>query len=116
MSVNKVILIGRLGRDPELRQTSTGTSVVNFSIATTAYWKDKEDSSKKHEKTQWHRIVAWGKTAELAGKFLTKGRECYVEGRIESRDYQNKDDQTIYVTEIIADKIQFLGGKPDKES
>jgi len=107
--VNKVILIGNLGKDPELKSTSGGKSVANFSLATNETWtKDGE----KHEKVEWHRIVAWEKLADLAGKYLVKGRQVYVEGKIQTRSYE-KDGETKYVTEIVATNITFLGGKQE---
>lgn len=107
MSVNKVILVGRLGQNPETRYTPSGAAVANFSIATTESWADK--SGQKQEKTEWHRIVVWGKLAELCQQYLQKGRQVYIEGRLQTRQYQDKDNQTRYTTEIKADQVQFLG-------
>lgn len=107
MSVNKVILVGRLGQNPEIRYTPSGAAVANFSIATSESWTDK--SNQKQEKTEWHRIVAWSKLAELCSQYLTKGRQVYVEGRLQTRQWQDKDGQTRYTTEIQAQTIQFLG-------
>lgn len=107
MSVNKVILVGRLGQNPEIRYTPSGAAVANFSIATSESWTDK--SNQKQEKTEWHRIVVWGKLAELCSQYLTKGRQVYVEGRLQTRQWQDKDGQTRYTTEVQAQTIQFLG-------
>jgi single-strand DNA-binding protein len=109
--VNKVILVGRLGRDPEIKDAK-GIAIANFSIATSKTWKD--ESGEKQEKTEWHNIVAFKKTAELAGKFLTKGREIYVEGELQTRSWEDKETGVKkYRTEIIAQNIQFLGSKPE---
>jgi len=107
MSVNKVILLGRLGQNPEVRHTPSGASVANFSLATNESWMDK--SGQKQERTEWHRIVVWGKLADLCGQYLTKGRQAYVEGRLQTRQWQDKDGQTKYTTEIQAQTVQFLG-------
>lgn len=107
MSVNKVILIGRLGQNPEVRYTPSGAAVANFSIATQENWNDK--AGQKQEKTEWHRIVVWGKTAENCSQYLTKGRQVYVEGRLQTRQWQDKDGQTKYTTEVQAQTVQFLG-------
>ena len=109
--VNKAILIGNLGKDPELRFTPGGQAVANFSIATNEKWTDK--AGVKQEKTEWHRIVAWGKTAELCGEFLKKGREVYIEGKIQTREWNNKDGVKQYTTEIVAQNVTFLSGKSD---
>ena len=107
-SVNKVILMGNLGRDPEVRYMPNGEAVANFSIATTENWKDK--SGQKQEKTEWHNIVMYRKLAEIAGEYLKKGRPVYIEGRLQTRKWE-KDGVTRYSTEIIADQMQMLGGK-----
>jgi single-strand DNA-binding protein len=107
-SVNKVILVGNLGRDPEVRYMPNGEAVCNFSIATTENWKDK--SGVKQEKTEWHNIVMYRKLAEIAGEYLKKGRPVYVEGRLQTRKWE-KDGVTRYTTEIIADQMQMLGSK-----
>ena len=107
--VNKVILVGRLGRDPEIRYTPDGTAVANFSIATSEEWKDK-NSGEKRERTEWHRIVAWRRLGELCGEYLSKGRQVYVEGKLQTRSWE-QDGVTRYMTEIIASDIQFLGGR-----
>ncbi|MEO5970658.1 MAG: single-stranded DNA-binding protein [Bdellovibrionia bacterium] len=108
MSVNKVILVGRLGQTPEVRYTPSGAAVGNFSIATNENWMDK--SGQKQERTEWHKIVVWGKTAENCSQFLAKGRQVYVEGRLQTRQWQDKDNQTKYTTEVVAQTVQFLGG------
>jgi len=108
MSVNKVILVGRLGQTPEVRYTPSGAAVGNFSIATNESWQDK--TGQKQERTEWHKIVVWGKTAENCSQFLAKGRQVYVEGRLQTRQWQDKDGQTKYTTEVVAQTVQFLGG------
>ena len=107
--VNKVILIGNLGRDPELRYTQQGTAVANFTLATNETWTSRE--GKREERTEWHRIVAWGKTAELCSQYLAKGRNVYIEGRIQTREWENKEGQKQKTTEIVAQTVQFLGGR-----
>ncbi|MFZ9595635.1 MAG: single-stranded DNA-binding protein [Bdellovibrionia bacterium] len=107
MSVNKVILVGRLGQNPEVRYTPSGAAVGNFSVATNESWMDK--SGQKQERTEWHRVVVWGKTAENCSQFLSKGRQVYVEGRLQTRQWQDKDNQTKYTTEVVAQTVQFLG-------
>jgi single-strand DNA-binding protein len=109
-SVNKVILVGNLGRDPEVRYMPNGEAVCNFSIATTENWKDK--SGVKQEKTEWHNIVMYRRLAEIAGEYLKKGRPVYVEGRLQTRKWE-KDGVTRYSTEIIGDQMQMLGTKGD---
>jgi single-strand DNA-binding protein len=110
MSVNKAILVGNLGRDPEIRYLPSGQSVANFTIATTENFNDR--SGTRQERTEWHRIVAWGKLAELCGQYLKKGRQVYVEGRISTRQYDAKDGTgKRTTTEIVAQTIQFLGGR-----
>ncbi len=106
-SVNKVILVGNLGRDPEVRYMPNGEAVCNFSIATTDSWKDK--SGAKQERTEWHNIVMYRKLAEIAGEYLKKGRPVYIEGRLQTRKWQTKEGQDRYTTEIIADQMQMLG-------
>jgi single-strand DNA-binding protein len=108
--INKAILIGRLGSDPEVRYTPSGVAVANFSIATSEEWKDK-DSGEKRERTEWHRIVAWRKLGEICGEYLSKGRQVYIEGRIQTRDWEDKDGNKRYTTEIVATDVQFLGGR-----
>jgi len=107
--VNKVIIVGNLGQDPEIRYMPDGTAVANFSVATSDEWKDKQTGEKK-ERTEWHRIVAWRTLGEICGKYLTKGRQVYVEGKLQTRSWE-KDGVTRYTTEIIASTVQFLGGR-----
>ena len=118
-SVNKVILIGNLGKDPETRYLPSGDAVTNISLATTDQWKDK--SGEKQEHTEWHRVAFFGKTAEIAGEYLKKGSQVYVEGSLRTRKWQDKDGQDRYTTEIRADSMQMLGarsggGEPRGES
>jgi single-strand DNA-binding protein len=108
MSVNKVILVGNLGQNPELKYTPSGQAVCNLSIATNESWTGKDGT--KQEKTEWHRLVLFGKLAELAGQYLQKGRQIYTEGKLQTRSWQDKDGQTKYMTEIVASSLQFLGG------
>ena len=108
-SVNKVILIGNLGADPETRYLPSGDAVTNIRIATTENWKDK--SGDKQEHTEWHRISFFGRLAEIAGEYLKKGSPVYVEGRIRTRKWQDKEGQDRYSTEIVADRMQLLGGR-----
>lgn len=110
-SLNKVMLIGNLGKDPEVRFTPSGKAVCNFSIATSESWTGSD--GKKQEKTEWHNITAWGKTAELAGEYLSKGSSVYVEGRIETQTYE-KDGEKKYKTNIVVDKLTFLSTKGSK--
>ncbi len=106
--VNKAIIVGNLGGDVELRFTPSGKAVANFNVATSESWTDKDGSRK--EQTEWHRIVVWGKTAELCGEYLRKGRQVYLEGRIQTRDWKDKDGNKRFTTEIIASQVTFLGG------
>jgi len=108
-SVNKVILLGNLGRDPETRYTTGGDAVTNLNIATSEQWKDK--SGEKQERTEWHRVVLFGRQAEIAGEYLKKGRSVYIEGRLQTRKYADKDGVEKYSTEIVADRMQLLGGR-----
>ena len=108
-SVNKVILIGNLGRDPETRYTTGGDAVTNLRLATTETWKDK--SGEKQEKTEWHSVVLFGRQAEIAGEYLKKGRSVYIEGRLQTRKYTDKEGVEKYATEIVADRMQLLGGR-----
>ena len=108
-SVNKVILVGNLGRDAELRYTPGGAPVATLNLATTEVWNDKT-SGQKQEKTEWHRIVLWGKSAESLSEYLTKGKQIFVEGRLQTRKWQDKDGVDKYTTEIRADRITLLGG------
>lgn len=105
-SVNKVILVGRLGKDPEMRFTPTGKAVTNFTMATSEIWNDQ--SGEKQERTEWHRIVTWGKLAENCAKLLSKGKQVYVEGRLQTRQWDDKDGNKKYTTEIIANNMQIL--------
>ncbi|MAG31427.1 MAG: single-stranded DNA-binding protein [Deltaproteobacteria bacterium] len=105
--VNKAILVGNLGRDPELRQTPNGQSVCNFTLATSENWTDK--SGERVERTEWHRIVAWGRTGEMCAQYLSKGRTVYVEGRIQTREWEDKDGNKRYTTEINANTVNFIG-------
>jgi single-strand DNA-binding protein len=107
--VNKVILIGNLGRDPELRYTQNGQAVANFTLATTENWRDKS-SGERVERTEWHRIVAWGRTGELCAQYLSKGRTVYVEGRLQTNEWEDKEGIKRRTTEINANTVQFLGG------
>jgi single-strand DNA-binding protein len=107
--VNKVILIGNLGADPEVRFTPGGQAVANFRIATSDSWTDK--NGQKQERTEWHRIVVWGKLAELCGEYLKKGRQCYIEGRLQTREWTDKENRKNYTTEVVANSVTFLGGR-----
>jgi single-strand DNA-binding protein len=109
-SINKVIIIGNLGRDPEVRYTPSGSAVCNVSVATTRNWKDKS-SGDKVEETEWHRVVFYDRLAEVAGEYLKKGRPVYVEGRLKTRKWQDKDGKDTYTTEIVAEQLQLLGGR-----
>jgi single-strand DNA-binding protein len=110
-SVNKVILLGNLGRDPETRYTTGGDAVTNLNIATSEQWKDK--SGEKQERTEWHRVVLFGRQAEVAGEYLKKGRSVYIEGRLQTRKYTDKDGVEKYSTEIVADRLQLIGTARD---
>lgn len=110
-TLNKVTLIGYLGRDPETRSTAAGDSVAHFTLATTETWKDKA-TGEKREATEWHRVVLYRKLAEIAGQYLKKGSLVYVEGRLQTRKWTGKDDVERYVVEIIADDLRMLGGRP----
>ncbi len=113
--VNKVILIGNLGRDPELRYTPSGSAVTKFSLATSMRWKDRD--GQQQERTDWHNIVAFGRQAEICNEYLKKGSQVYVEGRIQTRSYDDKDGNKKYITEIIVRSMQILGrkGEPEEE-
>ena len=110
MSVNKVIILGRLGQDPEIKYTPSGAAVCNFSLATSETWNDKS-SGQKQEKTEWHKIVVWGKLAELCNQYLAKGRQAFVEGKLQTRSWDDKDGNKRYSTEINATTVQFIGGQ-----
>jgi single-strand DNA-binding protein len=107
-SVNKVILVGNLGRDAELRYTPGGAAVATLNMATTEVWNDK--SGQRQEKTEWHRVVLWGKTAESLSEYLTKGKQIYVEGRLQTRQWDDKDGNKRYTTEIRSDRVVLLSG------
>ena len=107
-SVNKVILVGNLGQDPEVKYMPSGDAIANISVATTDKWKDK--NGEKQEKTEWHRVSFFGKLAEIVGEYLKKGSSIYLEGRLQTRKWQDKDGNDRYTTEIVADKMQMLGG------
>lgn len=110
--INKVILVGNLGRDPEIRYTADGRPIANFSVATSETWTDKS-SGEKREKTEWHRVVVFGKLAEICGEFLSKGRQVYIEGKLQTRKWQGQDGQDKYTTEVVVDSfngtMQMLG-------
>jgi len=108
MAVNKVILIGNLGRDPEIRYTPGGRAVARFPLATGEVWTDADGN--RQERTEWHNVVVWGKQAETCSQYLAKGRQVFVEGSIRSRSYDDKDGNRRYITEIIGQRVQFLGG------
>jgi single-strand DNA-binding protein len=109
-SVNKVILIGNLGRDPEVRYAPSGSAICNVTVATSRQWKDKT-SGEKQEETEWHRVVFYDRLAEIAGEYLKKGRPVYVEGRLKTRKWTDKDGVEKYTTEIVADQMQLLGSR-----
>lgn len=111
MSLNKVMLLGRLGQEPELRYTPSGQAVCNFSMATSEAWTDK--SGQKQERTEWHRVVVWGKMGELCNQYLSKGRQALIEGSLQTRSWEAKDGSKRYTTEIVAKNVQFIGGRAD---
>ncbi|MDA3902991.1 MAG: single-stranded DNA-binding protein [Desulfuromusa sp.] len=113
MSVNKVILVGNLGKDPDLRYTPSGTAVATFSLATTERYKDRDGN--KQEKTEWHNIVAWRQLAEICGKYLHKGKQIYIEGKIQNRSYDDRDGNKRYISEVVVDQMQMLGGRDDNQ-
>ncbi len=106
--INKVIIVGRLGADPELKYTQSNQAVCRLSIATSEVWKDKE--GQKQERTEWHRVVVWGNMGETSSKYLTKGRQVYIEGRLQTRSWEDPQGNKKYTTEIVANTVQFLGG------
>ena len=111
--VNKVILVGRLGADPEMKYTQSGTGVCRFNMATSENWKDKE--GQRQERTEWHRIVVWGKMASICNEYLKKGRQTYVEGRLQTRSWEDKNTgNKRYTTEVVANTVQFLGSAADR--
>ena len=114
MSVNRVTLVGHLGKDPEVRFTPSGKAVARFPVATSEAWNDS--GGQRQERTEWHQIVVWGKQGENCGQFLAKGRQVYIEGTIRSRQYDDKNGTRRYVTEIIAQRVQFLGGPRPTET
>ncbi|MFN8544795.1 MAG: single-stranded DNA-binding protein [Candidatus Binatia bacterium] len=109
MSLNKVLLIGNLGRDPEVRFTPSGRAVARFPVATSEVWNDQE--GQRQERTEWHNVVVWGKQAESCGQYLAKGRQVFIEGSVRSRQYDDKEGNKRYITEVIAQRVQFLGGR-----
>jgi single-strand DNA-binding protein len=109
-SVNKVILVGNLGKDPDVRYLPDGGAVVNLALATSSSWKDK-NTGEKREETEWHRVVIYGRLAEIAGEYCKKGRSVYIEGRLKTRKWQDQSGVDKYTTEIIADQMQLLGGR-----
>jgi single-strand DNA-binding protein len=109
-SINKVIIIGNLGRDPEVRYTPSGSAVCNLRLATTRNWKSR-DTGEKQEETEWHSVVLYDRQAEVAGEYLKKGRPVYIEGRLKTRKWQDKDGNDRYTTEIVAETMQLLGGR-----
>ena len=112
--LNKVLLIGNLGRDPEVRSTTSGQPVASFTLATSRRWKDK--NGQRQEQTEWHNIVCWGRQAEVAGQYLTKGKQIYVEGRIQTRSWEDRQSgEKRYRTEIVCDNFQMLGSRGDAE-
>ena len=113
-SLNKVMLIGNLGKDPELRYTTSGVAVASFSIATSDNWKDKDGNLQ--ERTEWHNIIAWRKLGEICGEWLKKGKRVYIEGKIQTRSYDDKNDVKRYITEIVAESLIMLDGAPRQSS
>lgn len=112
-SINKVILIGNLGRDPEVRYTPSGTAVANFSIATTENWTNKDGEKESH--TEWHRIVAWGRLGEICGEYLSKGKQVYIEGRIRTNEWEDQEGNKRQTKEIVATTMQMLGSRAQAE-
>ena len=108
-SVNKAIIIGNLGKDPEVRYTQSGQAVAHFPVATTDTWTDRDNS--RQERTEWHNIVVWGKQAETCGQYLSKGRQVYIEGRIQTRKFEDREGKERYFTEINAREVRFLGSR-----
>ena len=111
MSVNKVILVGRLGKDPEVRYAQSGTAVTNFTMATTRTYKKENE---RVDETEWHRIVAFGRTGEICGEYLNKGSQVYIEGRIQTREWEDKDGNRRWTTEVITERMQMLGSREDR--
>ena len=112
--VNKVIIVGNVGRDPEVRFTKAGTAVATFSVATSERFKDRD--GQQQERTEWHRVVAWAQLADICGKYLRKGKQVYIEGRLQTRDWEDKDRHKRNTTEIIANQMQMLGRREDGDS
>jgi len=110
-SVNKAIIVGNLGRDPEMRYTQSNTPVATFSVATTDQWTDK--NGERQERTEWHRVVAWARLAEICGQYLQKGKQVYIEGRLQTREWEDQNGQKRYTTEIVAREMQMLGRPGD---
>ena len=108
-SVNKAIIVGNLGRDPEVRYTQSGQAMARFTVATTDTWTDRDNS--RQERTEWHNIVVWGKQAETCGQYLSKGRQVYIEGRIQTRKFEDREGKERYFTEINAQQVTFLGSR-----
>lgn len=108
--INKVIIIGNLGKDPEMKYTASGAAIANITVATSETWNDKQ-SGEKQEKTEWHRIVAFGRLAEIMGEYIQKGSQVYIEGKLQTRKWQDKDGNDRYTTEVVARDMQMLGGK-----
>jgi single-strand DNA-binding protein len=113
--VNKVILVGRLGKDPEVRYTADGTAIATFSVATSKEWKDKATGDKK-ERTEWHRVVAWRKLGEICGEYLSKGKQVYIEGSLQTREWADQQGNKRWTTEIVANDMQMLGSRGEVES
>ena len=113
--INKVILVGNLGRDPEIRYTASGAAIANVTIATTDSWRDKQ-SGEKQEKTEWHRVVFFSRLAEIVGEYLKKGSQVYIEGRLQTRKWQDQSGQDRYTTEIVANEMQMLGGRGGEQA
>ncbi|MGM0593234.1 MAG: single-stranded DNA-binding protein, partial [Pseudomonadota bacterium] len=109
--INKVILVGNLGQDPEVRYTANGAAVANISVATSEQWTDKQ-TGQKQERTEWHRVVMFGRLGEIAGEYLRKGSQVYLEGKIQTRKWQDQNGQDRYTTEVVANEMQMLGGGP----
>lgn len=113
--INKAIIVGNIGQDPDIRYTANGAAVANISVATTEQWKDK-NTGQKQEKTEWHRVVMFGKLGDIAGEYLRKGSQVYIEGKLQTRKWQDQNGQDRYSTEIVANEMQMLGGKQDNNA
>ena len=112
--INKVTIIGNLGKDPEIRYSASGAAIANITVATSDNWKDKQ-TGEKQERTEWHRVVFFNRLAEVVGEYLTKGSQIYIEGRLQTRKWQDKDGQDRYTTEIVANEMQMLGGRGQQQ-